>query len=266
VPHAVKGPAKEAPEGPSPVLYVSSNQDTMFREWLLRSGSMCGKVVAYYRVSTDRQGRSGLGLDAQRAAVEGFIRERGGELVQEFVEVESGKRNDRPELARAIQAAKLSAAKLLIAKLDRLSRNAAFLLALRDSGARFVAVDMPEADNLTIGILALVAEREREMISARTRAALAAAKARGRKLGNLGTLRPGAGREKASAAHREAARAKASELAVVVEELRAAGHSTAAALARELTRRGIVTPRGKAQWSATQVQRVLTLAAMPDIL
>lgn len=221
---------------------------------------MCGRVVAYYRVSTDRQGRSGLGLDAQRAAVGGFVRERGGELVAEHVEVESGGRNDRPELARAIQAAKLSAARLVIAKLDRLSRNAAFLLTLRDSGVRFVAVDMPEADNLTVGILALIAERERETISARTKAALAAAKARGRTLGNPGTLRPGAGRERAAAAHREKARARATELAGVVRELRRAGHASAAALARELTRRGIVTPGGKARWTATQVQRVLALA------
>jgi len=221
---------------------------------------MCGKVVAYYRVSTDRQGRSGLGLEAQRAAVEGFIRERGGELVAEFTEVESGKRDDRPALTRALRAAKLSAAKLVIAKLDRLSRNAAFLLTLRDSGVRFVAVDMPEADNLTVGILALVAEREREMISARTRAALQAAKARGRRLGNLPTLRPGVGREKASAAHQAKARDRARELAGIVRELQQEGHTSAAALARELTRRGIVTPQGKPQWQAVQVQRVLQAA------
>lgn len=218
---------------------------------------MCGKVVAYYRVSTDRQGRSGLGLEAQRAAVEAFIRDRGGELVASFVEVESGKRNDRPELTKALRAAKMAAAKLLIAKLDRLSRNAAFLLLLQESGVRFVAVDMPEADNFTVGILALVAQREREMISTRTKAALAAAKARGQRLGNITTLRPGIGREAALSTHQAKAAARAKEVLEEITQLRSEGHTSAKAIARELTRRGVVTAQGKAKWSATQVARVL---------
>lgn len=224
---------------------------------------MCGKVVAYYRVSTDRQGRSGLGLEAQRAAVEAFIRDRGGELMASFVEVESGKRNDRPELTKALRAAKMAAAKLLIAKLDRLSRNAAFLLLLQESGVRFVAVDMPEADNFTVGILALVAQREREMISTRTKAALAAAKARGQRLGNTATLRPGIGREAALSAHQAMAAARAKEVLEEITQLRSEGHTSAKAIARELTRRGVVTAQGKAKWSATQVARVLARSEGP---
>jgi len=142
------------------------------------------RLIAYERVSTARQGRSGLGLDAQRHAIEGFAADRNASVIARFTEVESGRRADRPELLLALQLSKLTGATLVIAKLDRLSRNAAFLLTLRDSGARFLAVDMPEANDLTIGIMALVAQQEREAISRRTKEALAIAKARGVKLGN----------------------------------------------------------------------------------
>ena len=138
------------------------------------------KVVAYERVSTARQGRSGLGLAAQRQAIDDYARTRGAAILARFTEVESGGRNDRPELEKALQLARITGATLVIAKLDRLSRNAAFLLTLRDAGVGFVACDMPEANDLTVGIMALVAEAEREAISRRTREALAAAKARGR--------------------------------------------------------------------------------------
>lgn len=127
------------------------------------------KYVAYYRVSTQKQGKSGLGLDAQRKAVADFM--RSGELVGEFQEVESGKNDRRPMLAKAIEMAKDSGATLLIAKLDRLSRKASFIFALKDSGVPFIACDMPEANTLTIGIMAVMAEHEREMTSARTKAA-----------------------------------------------------------------------------------------------
>lgn len=137
------------------------------------------KIVTYSRVSTDKQGRSGLGLEAQEEAIARYCQQNDAERVADFVEVESGKKNHRPELLKAIRAAKQHKAKLLVAKLDRLSRNAAFLLQLRDSNIEFVAADNPDANNLTIGILAVVAENERDMISQRTKAALAAAKARG---------------------------------------------------------------------------------------
>ncbi len=142
------------------------------------------RCVAYERVSTARQGLSGLGLEAQRRTIGYFAANRGADLIGRFTEVESGRNPDRPELQRALHLAKVTGATLVIAKLDRLSRNAAFLLTLRDSGVRFLAVDMPEANDLTVGIMALVAQQEREAISKRTREALAVAKARGVRLGN----------------------------------------------------------------------------------
>jgi DNA invertase Pin-like site-specific DNA recombinase len=142
-----------------------------------------GKFVSYLRVSTIKQGRSGLGLEAQRAAVETFLDGGRWKIIEEFVETESGKRDDRPALHRALTSCRIHDATLLIAKLDRLSRDAAFLLKLQKAGVRFVACDMPEADNFTVGIFALLAQKERELISSRTREALAAAKRRGVKLG-----------------------------------------------------------------------------------
>lgn len=142
------------------------------------------RLVAYERVSTARQGASGLGLDAQRKVIEDFAESRGAEVLARFTEVESGRKADRPELAKALHLAKVTGATLVIAKLDRFSRNAAFLLELRDSGVRFVAVDMPGANDLTVGIMALVAQAEREAISRRTKEALAVGRARGVKLGN----------------------------------------------------------------------------------
>ncbi len=148
---------------------------------------MCTKFVAYYRVSTDKQGKSGLGLEAQEAAVVAFIASKGEDarLLASFVEIESGKRSDnRPQLKLAMEQARLTGATLLIAKMDRLSRDAHFLLGLQKAGVKFVAADMPEANELVVGIMAMIAQAERQMISARTKAALAAAKARGVKLGN----------------------------------------------------------------------------------
>src|SRR3982751_3830790 len=148
-----------------------------------------GRYVSYLRVSTDRQGRSGLGLDAQRKAVEDFLYGGPWDLIAEFVEVESGKRDDRPKLAEALALCRLHNATLVIAKLDRLSRDAAFLLGLQKAGVRFVAADMPEANELVVCIMAVVAQAERKMISARTKAALIAAKARGVRLGKPSNLR-----------------------------------------------------------------------------
>ena len=143
-----------------------------------------GKFIAYFRVSTDRQGKSGLGLDAQREAVLNYLNGGSWSLAQEFVEVESGKHSERPQLAAALAACKKHRAKLVIAKLDRLSRNLAFVATLMDSGVEFVAVDNPHANKLTVHILAAVAQHEREMIAQRTREPLQAAKARGTRLGN----------------------------------------------------------------------------------
>src|SRR5437660_11386002 len=143
-----------------------------------------GRFVAYYRVSTDRQGKSGLGLDAQREAVENYLNGARWTLVADFTEIESGKRNDRPELEKALAACKKLKARLVIAKLDRLSRNLAFIATLMDSGVEFVAVDNPHANKLTVHILAAVAQYEREAIAQRTRDGLQAAKARSNPLGS----------------------------------------------------------------------------------
>jgi DNA invertase Pin-like site-specific DNA recombinase len=151
---------------------------------MVRDAAPNPKLVAYERVSTARQGKSGLGLEAQRKAIDDYAATKGGTILARFTEVESGRKNDRPELEKALQLARITGATLVIAKLDRLSRNAAFLLTLRDAGVSFVACDMPEANDLTVGIMALVAQQEREAISRRTKEALAAAKARGVKLGN----------------------------------------------------------------------------------
>ena len=218
------------------------------------------KVVAYYRVSTAAQGRSGLGLEAQRSAVQAYCRGRECQMLAEFTEVESGKRNDRPELAKALHHAKVTGATLVIAKLDRLSRNAAFLLQLQDSGAKFVAADMPEACHLTVGILALVAQQEREAISARTKAALKAAKDRGRRLGNpngaAALRRAGKGNDAAVAALKSAADRHADDLAPIVAQLRAEGHFSLPKLARALNERGMVTPRG-GKWHPSSVRNLL---------
>src|SRR4051812_36843986 len=182
-----------------------------------------GKFVSYLRVSTKRQGESGLGLEAQRHAVETWLNGGSWQLVQEHVEVESGKRDDnRPALARAFEACRAFNAKLVIARLDRLSRDAHFLLGLQKAGVEFVAVDNPHANRLTIGVLALVAEQEREAISQRTKAALAAAKARGTRLGKPKGYQPkGAalGRERALVSVVANAQAYAERLRPVLAEL-----------------------------------------------
>lgn len=218
------------------------------------------RFVAYERVSTARQGRSGLGLDAQRKAIDDFAVLRGAEVIGRFTEIESGGKSDRPELAQAVNLAKLTGATLVIAKLDRLSRNAAFLLTLRDSGARFLAVDMPEANDLTVGIMALVAQQEREAISRRTKEALAAAKARGVKLGNPNGAAALRRAGKGGAALREAVARNADEhaeaLAPLIRELQAQGVKTLRGIAGELNRRGMLTRRG-GRWHVSNVQNVI---------
>jgi DNA invertase Pin-like site-specific DNA recombinase len=222
------------------------------------------RFVSYYRVSTTQQGASGLGLEAQREAVARHVAGAGGVIVAEFQEIESGKRNDRPEIAAALAACRLRRATLVIAKLDRLARNVHFISSLMESGVDFVACDNPHATRLTIHILAAVAEHEREMISQRTIAALAAAKARGVKLGNP-RLRAGdrIATRTARRARTRYADAHAADVLPYIEAARAAGCSSLGELARALTARGITTPGGAKDWRPGQVARILQRAADP---
>src|ERR1700730_263275 len=217
-----------------------------------------GKFVSYIRVSTAKQGRSGLGLEAQRHAVETFLNGGNWQVVKEFVEIESGKKADRPQLAKAFKACRVFGAKLVIAKLDRLSRDAHFLLGLEKAGVDFVAADMPHANRLTVGIMAMVADEERRMISARTKAALAAAKARGVKLGgNRGVSVDEAARRASLAVRSGRATERASDLAPIISELPASGVPSLGGIAKSLSERGIPTARGGSRWTPMQVSRVL---------
>lgn len=217
-----------------------------------------GNFVAYYRVSTERQGRSGLGLEAQQRAVETYLNGGRWSVVSTFIEVESGKNDNRPKLAEALAACRIHNATLLIAKLDRLSRDAHFLLGLQKAGVRFVAVDMPHADNFTVGILAMVAQKERELISQRTKDALASAKARGVKLGgdrgNLSIV-SGFGRAASEAVRSAKAAARANDLAPIIREQMSLGQSLRS-IASTLNDKGIKTTNGS-QWTATAVSRVI---------
>jgi DNA invertase Pin-like site-specific DNA recombinase len=218
-----------------------------------------GKFVAYYRVSTDKQGRSGLGLEAQQEAVRTYLNGGPWRLVGEVVEVESGKRNDRPKLGEALRLCRLHGATLVIAKLDRLARNVAFISNLMESGVDFVAVDLPQANRLTVHILAAVAEHEAAMISQRTKDALAAAKARGRRLGgDRGNIRAVAaeGAARSRAARSAKARSKAADVAPIIAEVLASGLSSLRQMAGALNARSIPAPRG-GDWRAVQVKRVL---------
>lgn len=237
-----------------------------------------GKFVSYLRVSTAKQGISGLGLEAQRAAVDSYLNGGRWAVIRELVEVESGKRADRPKLAEALSLCRLHGAVLLVAKLDRLSRNAAFLFNLRDAGVKFIAADMPEANEMTVGIMAVVAEGERKAISKRTTEALAAAKirlanltgeeradrvAKGKAL-KLGAVRwdhlrgvaADRGRVAGIATRRAKASSRAADLLPIIEELKASGITTLVGLASALTERGIPTAWGASTWSPVQVSRV----------
>ena len=225
---------------------------------LQRVGNMAsGLFVTYYRVSTERQGASGLGLDAQRKSVADFLNGGDWKVVGEFTEIESGKNNDRAELAKAIKACRLCGARLLIAKLDRLSRDAHFLLGLEKAGVEFVAADMPNANRLTVGIMAMVAEEERRMISTRTKVALAAAKARGTKLGgNRGHVVNDEARQAATKVIQARAAGHVADLAPVIADIRSAGATSLRDIAAALNARCIRTARG-GEWSAVQVKRIL---------
>ncbi|MFD1145392.1 recombinase family protein [Larkinella insperata] len=209
--------------------------------------------VAYYRVSTEKQGRSGLGLQAQKLAVLGFL--QGAPIVAEFTEVESGKKNQRVQLQLAIDAAKRHQAILIIAKLDRLSRNAAFIFTLRDSGVSFQCVDMPDANTLTIGIFATLAQHERELISGRTKAGLHIKKLQGIKLGSPKNLTAQARMKGTEATRRNAAKNENSRRAsALIAEWKAQG-KTYAQIADRLNEFGFRTPRG-CMFQGTQVMRI----------
>jgi DNA invertase Pin-like site-specific DNA recombinase len=212
-----------------------------------------GRFVAYYRVSTDKQGKSGLGLEAQREAVTNYLNGGPWTLVGEFTEVESGKRDDRPELEKALAACKRQKAKLIIAKLDRLGRNLAFIAALMESGVEFVAVDNPHANKLTVHILAAVAQHEREMISERTKAALAAAKRRGTRLGNPNLPKAA---KRGVAVLKANARRFADNVRPIIEEIMRAGATSHNAIAAELNKRNVKTARG-GTWTHVQVGAIL---------
>lgn len=209
---------------------------------------MADRFVSYLRVSTPKQAISGLGIEAQRAAITEFLRFRGGELVQEFVEAESGAADDRAQLRRALDACRARRATLLVAKLDRLARSVAFVSAVMDSDVPLIAADNPHASRLVLHMLAAVAEFEREQISSRTKAALAAAKARGVKLGANGARL--AERAKAEAG------AYAESLRAEVSAARSAGRRTLHEIAADLNERGITSREG-GKWHPASVRRLL---------
>jgi len=214
---------------------------------------MVKKIISYVRVSTHKQGASGLGLEAQKQAVESYINETGAVLVAEFVEVESGKKTDkdRPQLAAALRACKKNKAFLVVAKLDRLARSVHFISGLMESKVKFIALDMPEANELTIHVMAAFAEHEARRVSERTKAALAVAKSRGVVLGAAGAsnLKPNID------ARRKQAREFAQSLTGIFDGFRLRG-MTQRQMVEELNRLGVKTARG-ATWSLIQVQRVI---------
>lgn len=219
-----------------------------------------GKFVSYIRVSTAKQGRSGLGLEAQRSSVMNYLNGGHWELLKEFTEIESGKKDDRPELMNALHLCQLTGATLIIAKLDRLSRDPDFLgMLMKDGGVDFVACDMPDANKFIIRIMAALAEKEREMISERTKAALKAAKDRGVKLGtdNLTPEGREKGKQRASEARKERANKFAADLFPMISELKGEGKSLRQ-IAAVLDEKQIRTSKGViGKWTATQVKVIL---------
>jgi len=219
-------------------------------------------LVAYYRVSTQQQKRSGLGLEAQRTAVRRYIDACPGDLIAEFTEIESGRKNDRPAIKQALWHCRVYGAKLVVARLDRLARNVALIANLMASGVDFVAADMPLANRFTLHIIAAVAEYEAVLISQRTRAAFAVAKALGRKFGNprpeTQRLSPMAMRAKVRRA-REKAKLQALQFAPLLRALRDAGE-TINGIAVQLTLMEIDTPRGGTKWGQARVRKMFERA------
>jgi DNA invertase Pin-like site-specific DNA recombinase len=219
-----------------------------------------GKQVLYFRVSTQRQGKSGLGLDAQREQCHQFLNGGQWEVIGEFVEVESGRRNDRPQLEKALKLARVHNARLVVAKIDRLSRSVAFISKLMESGVQFVAADMPEMNPLSVHILAAVAEHERKLISSRVKEALKQAKLRGVKLGSPKCYLTDEDRKKGSkigaGVRTIKALAKAEDIMEIVEDIEQFGITSLKGIAKELTNRNVPTPRGKDIWYPQTVKRL----------
>ena len=217
------------------------------------------KFVGYYRVSTQKQGRSGLGLEAQREHIAGYIRSVNGMFCAEFTEVESGKRKDRPQLSAALAQCRLHGATLIVAKLDRLARNVAFVSNLMEWGCEFCAVDFPQANRFMIHLLAAVGEYEAKLISDRTKAALRSAKRRGVKLGGdrgniLQVQRKGS--RIGNAIRTAKSKQRTNDLRPIVADIQAIGAGSLREMAAQLTAPGIRTARG-CEWSPTAVMRVL---------
>jgi DNA invertase Pin-like site-specific DNA recombinase len=216
-------------------------------------------VVAYLRVSTDKQGKSGLGLDAQRAALARFIEAEGSNAVGEFVEIETGKGADalerRPQLAAALAHARKAKASVLVAKLDRLSRDVHFISGLMTQRVPFIVAELgADADPFMLHLYAALAEKERALISDRTRAALAQKKAQGARLGNRTNLHEA--QAKGAVANREAANAFAANILPIVRQIQASGAKTPRAIAEALNARGVRTARG-GTWYDTTVRNLL---------
>lgn len=218
----------------------------------------CVKYVAYCRVSTKRQGQSGLGLAAQRETISAYVAANGGKLCAEFTEVESGKRSDRPELAKALASCRVHKAVLITAKLDRLARNNAFVANLLESGCEFVAADFPQANRMMLQLMSVIAEYEAKLISDRTKASLAQAAKRGVQIGGYADNCPDIARKGNAASalvRRERSQQRAADLLPVINDLRASGASTLAQIADGLNERQIPAPRG-GDWTPAQVFRL----------
>ena len=225
-----------------------------------------GRFISYLRVSTDKQGQSGLGLEAQRKSVSDYLNGGDWTLIAELVEVESGKNSKRPKLEEALNLCRAYNATLVVAKMDRLTRDAHFLLGLQKADVKFVAADNPTANELTVGILAVVAQEEAKAISQRTKAGLAAAKARGQVLGAydkhdkskfIGRVGTADDTAKARQARTEKAAVKAQTLKFVFDRINSDGTMSLSAMARTLNEEGIPTPSGRGKWQAVTVSRVM---------
>jgi len=224
------------------------------------------KYVTYFRVSTEKQGNSGLGLDAQMASVSQFVNSRGGVVLDSVTEVESGKRADRPQLSNALRKCSLTGAVLVIAKLDRLSRDIAFIANLQKSKVDFICCDMPDANTLTIGMMAVLAQYERELISERTKAGLKAAKIKGIKLGNptLHLVR-NTNTSRATAVRSQKAQTRNKQLLETILEIERGNNSTMTLdeIACALNETGCRTARGY-EFTKTQVSRIKALQNITD--